>query len=193
MEIQDLFQFWELIIINLILNGNKGIVVTAALINATWWSLLVVQEDRSQSNLALLAMSSNLGRHLCFQRSVSPVEDIGSVQHRRPRRSQVSSCFQPTVAMVQTCSAYGCKNRYDKDRDISFHKYVNFNDGCTSYRQRDMLALPCPALSSAMTGAACGAFAGCDSRHKVGSRYLILVSVPSLMLIPVQSGNLKQC
>lgn len=29
--------------------------------------------------------------------------------------------------MVQTCSAYGCKNRYDKDRDISFHKYVNFN------------------------------------------------------------------
>lgn len=29
--------------------------------------------------------------------------------------------------MVQTCSAYGCKNRYDKDRDISFHKYVNYN------------------------------------------------------------------
>lgn len=29
-----------------------------------------------------------------------------------------------TAAMVQTCSAYGCKNRYHKDRDISFHKYV---------------------------------------------------------------------
>ncbi|XP_029372102.1 THAP domain-containing protein 1 [Echeneis naucrates] len=25
--------------------------------------------------------------------------------------------------MVQTCSAYGCKNRYHKDRDISFHKF----------------------------------------------------------------------
>lgn len=25
--------------------------------------------------------------------------------------------------MVQTCSAYGCKNRYNKDRDISFHKF----------------------------------------------------------------------
>ncbi|KAG7221230.1 hypothetical protein INR49_017447 [Caranx melampygus] len=24
--------------------------------------------------------------------------------------------------MVQTCSAYGCKNRYHKDKDISFHK-----------------------------------------------------------------------
>ncbi|KAK1884472.1 THAP domain containing protein 1 [Dissostichus eleginoides] len=25
--------------------------------------------------------------------------------------------------MVQTCSAYGCKNRYHKDKDISFHKF----------------------------------------------------------------------
>ncbi|XP_034565386.1 THAP domain-containing protein 1 [Notolabrus celidotus] len=25
--------------------------------------------------------------------------------------------------MVQTCSAYGCKNRYNKDKDISFHKF----------------------------------------------------------------------
>ncbi|XP_037547734.1 THAP domain-containing protein 1 [Nematolebias whitei] len=25
--------------------------------------------------------------------------------------------------MVQTCSAYGCKNRYHKDRNISFHKF----------------------------------------------------------------------
>lgn len=25
--------------------------------------------------------------------------------------------------MVQTCSAYGCKNRYHKDRDVSFHKF----------------------------------------------------------------------
>ncbi|XP_053558718.1 THAP domain-containing protein 1 [Bombina bombina] len=25
--------------------------------------------------------------------------------------------------MVQSCSAYGCKNRYDKDRPISFHKF----------------------------------------------------------------------
>ncbi|XP_033845183.1 THAP domain-containing protein 1-like [Periophthalmus magnuspinnatus] len=25
--------------------------------------------------------------------------------------------------MVQTCSAYGCKNRYHKDKEISFHKF----------------------------------------------------------------------
>ncbi|KAM9330640.1 THAP domain-containing protein 1 [Gastrophryne carolinensis] len=25
--------------------------------------------------------------------------------------------------MVQSCSAYGCKNRYDKDKPISFHKF----------------------------------------------------------------------
>uniref|UniRef100_A0A1A8RPW1 THAP domain-containing protein 1 n=1 Tax=Nothobranchius rachovii TaxID=451742 RepID=A0A1A8RPW1_9TELE len=25
--------------------------------------------------------------------------------------------------MVQTCSAYGCKNRYHKDKDVSFHKF----------------------------------------------------------------------
>ncbi|KAM8961913.1 THAP domain-containing protein 1 [Pelodytes ibericus] len=25
--------------------------------------------------------------------------------------------------MVQSCSAYGCKNRYDKDKAISFHKF----------------------------------------------------------------------
>lgn len=25
--------------------------------------------------------------------------------------------------MVQSCSAYGCKNRYQKDRNISFHKF----------------------------------------------------------------------
>ncbi|TSL28299.1 THAP domain-containing protein 1 [Bagarius yarrelli] len=25
--------------------------------------------------------------------------------------------------MVQSCSAYGCKNRYHKDKDISFHKF----------------------------------------------------------------------
>ncbi|XP_075885312.1 THAP domain-containing protein 1 [Nelusetta ayraudi] len=25
--------------------------------------------------------------------------------------------------MVQTCSAYGCKNRYHKERDVSFHKF----------------------------------------------------------------------
>ncbi|CAK6972521.1 THAP domain-containing protein 1 [Scomber scombrus] len=25
--------------------------------------------------------------------------------------------------MVQTCSAYGCKNRYHKEKDISFHKF----------------------------------------------------------------------
>ncbi|XP_009211259.1 THAP domain-containing protein 1 isoform X3 [Macaca nemestrina] len=24
--------------------------------------------------------------------------------------------------MVQSCSAYGCKNRYDKDKPVSFHK-----------------------------------------------------------------------
>lgn len=26
--------------------------------------------------------------------------------------------------MVQSCSAYGCKNRYDKDKPVSFHKWV---------------------------------------------------------------------
>ncbi|XP_077008751.1 THAP domain-containing protein 1 isoform X2 [Tamandua tetradactyla] len=25
--------------------------------------------------------------------------------------------------MVQSCSAYGCKNRYDKDKPVSFHKF----------------------------------------------------------------------
>ncbi|MGH0178856.1 UNVERIFIED_CONTAM: hypothetical protein FKN15_000240 [Acipenser sinensis] len=25
--------------------------------------------------------------------------------------------------MVQSCSAYGCKNRYHKDKNISFHKF----------------------------------------------------------------------
>lgn len=39
----------------------------------------------------------------------------------------LSALSRRTAAMVQTCSAYGCKNRYDKDRDISFHKYVHFN------------------------------------------------------------------
>lgn len=28
-----------------------------------------------------------------------------------------------TGRMVQSCSAYGCKNRYDKDKPVSFHKF----------------------------------------------------------------------
>ncbi|XP_008977664.1 THAP domain-containing protein 1 isoform X2 [Callithrix jacchus] len=28
--------------------------------------------------------------------------------------------------MVQSCSAYGCKNRYDKDKPVSFHKKTIF-------------------------------------------------------------------
>lgn len=39
-----------------------------------------------------------------------------------------------TAAMVQTCSAYGCKNRYHKDKDISFHKYVHSNYVCVLAR-----------------------------------------------------------
>ncbi|XP_043844626.1 THAP domain-containing protein 1 isoform X2 [Dromiciops gliroides] len=28
--------------------------------------------------------------------------------------------------MVQSCSAYGCRNRYDKDKPVSFHKMMTF-------------------------------------------------------------------
>ncbi|KAL7837950.1 hypothetical protein AOLI_G00263540 [Acnodon oligacanthus] len=46
----------------------------------------------------------------------------GSAAWRRagPRRRR-SSCA--VGAMVQSCSAYGCKNRYHKDKDVSFHKF----------------------------------------------------------------------
>lgn len=36
---------------------------------------------------------------------------------------RVSVSVVRAAAMVQTCSAYGCKNRYHKDKNISFHKF----------------------------------------------------------------------
>lgn len=45
-----------------------------------------------------------------------------------------------TAAMVQTCSAYGCKNRYHKDKDISFHKYVHLNYVCV------LVSISCPDM-----------------------------------------------
>lgn len=35
-----------------------------------------------------------------------------------------SSYFRSQLNMVQSCSAYGCKNRYQKDKNISFHKWA---------------------------------------------------------------------
>ncbi|XP_069396402.1 THAP domain-containing protein 1 isoform X3 [Delphinus delphis] len=35
--------------------------------------------------------------------------------------------------MVQSCSAYGCKNRYDKDKPVSFHKRKIFQSPKNSF------------------------------------------------------------
>ncbi|XP_045391650.1 THAP domain-containing protein 1 isoform X2 [Lemur catta] len=53
--------------------------------------------------------------------------------------------------MVQSCSAYGCKNRYDKDKPVSFHKRKIFWSHKNSFPQllqhlpfpRWMLLLDC--------------------------------------------------
>ncbi|XP_074065154.1 THAP domain-containing protein 1 isoform X2 [Macrotis lagotis] len=34
--------------------------------------------------------------------------------------------------MVQSCSAYGCRNRYDKDKPVSFHKMRTFSSNKNS-------------------------------------------------------------
>lgn len=63
----------------------------------------------------------------CKRSRRAPAERGGGVSVKFPvLASQVA-------AMVQTCSAYGCKNRYHKEKDISFHKYVIENYVCVSY------------------------------------------------------------
>ncbi|XP_074473971.1 THAP domain-containing protein 1 [Sebastes fasciatus] len=47
-------------------------------------------------------------------------------QHQRSLveyQSEPQCVSSRSAVMVQTCSAYGCKNRYHKDKDISFHKF----------------------------------------------------------------------
>ncbi|XP_075993480.1 THAP domain-containing protein 1 isoform X2 [Genypterus blacodes] len=48
--------------------------------------------------------------------SEAPAESRGS-------SGRVAVSVSRPAAMVQTCSAYGCKNRYHKDKDVSFHKF----------------------------------------------------------------------
>lgn len=67
-----------------------------------------------------------LAAKACKKSRRAPAERGGGVSVKFPvLASQVA-------AMVQTCSAYGCKNRYHKEKDISFHKYVIANYACVS-------------------------------------------------------------
>ncbi|XP_055054048.1 THAP domain-containing protein 1 [Misgurnus anguillicaudatus] len=92
--------------------------------------------------------------------------------------------------MVQSCSAYGCKNRYHKDKNISFHKFpLARPDVCdkwvTAIKRRNFKPTKYSSICSQH-------FTKNSFRQDCNNRVLKDDAVPSLFKLHVQARSLRE-
>lgn len=92
--------------------------------------------------------------------------------------------------MVQSCSAYGCKNRYHKDKNISFHKFpLARPDVCekwvTAIKRRNFKPTKYSSICSQH-------FTKNSFRQDCNNRVLKDDAVPSLFKLHIQARSLRE-